>query len=131
MLQGFTKKNLIDAFSIMYSSRRLDEKMLNLLKQGKSFFHMGASGHEASQVAAAFEMQPSYDWSYPYYRDAAFCLKLGMTVREQLLSYLSKRDNANNGRQMPHHYNHRELRIVSQSSATGTQFLQAVGCANV
>ena len=129
MLQGFTKKNLIDAFSIMYSSRRLDEKMLNLLKQGKSFFHMGASGHEASQVAAAFEMQPSYDWSYPYYRDAAFCLKLGMTVREQLLSYLSKRDNGNNGRQMPHHYNHRELRIVSQSSATGTQFLQAVGCA--
>ena len=128
-LKGFTKKQILEVYNNMAVSRRLDEKMLNLLKQGKSFFHMGASGHEAAQLAASFEMRAGKDWFYPYYRDAALCLGLGMTIREQLLSFLSKADNANNGRQMPHHYSHKTLRIVSQSSATGTQFLQAVGCA--
>ena len=128
-LKGFTKKQLLEVFKIMSISRRLDEKMLNLLKQGKSFFHMGASGHEAAQLAASLTMRPGKDWFFPYYRDAALCLGLGMTVREQMLSFLSKSDDANNGRQMPHHYSHKKLRIVSQSSATGTQFLQAVGCA--
>ena len=128
-LKGFTKKQILEVYNSMAVSRRLDEKMLNLLKQGKSFFHMGASGHEAAQLAASFEMRAGKDWFFPYYRDAALCLGLGMTIREQLLSFLSKADNANNGRQMPHHYSHKNLRIVSQSSATGTQFLQAVGCA--
>ena len=128
-LKGFTKKQILEIYSAMATSRRLDEKMLNLLKQGKSFFHMGASGHEAAQLAASVTMRTGKDWFFPYYRDAALCLGLGMTIREQLLSFLSKADNANNGRQMPHHYSHKNLRIVSQSSATGTQFLQALGCA--
>ncbi len=115
---------------LMLLTRRLDEKMLILLKQGKSFFHIGASGHEAIQIAAAVSMIPGKDWSYPYYRDLAFCLQLGMTPEEVLLSFLSKPDDPNSGgRQMPQHYGHRRLRIVSQSSPTGSQFLQAVGCA--
>jgi len=129
-LNGFTKKQVIEVYRKMALSRRLDDKMLILLKQGKSFFHIGASGHEAAQLAAAVMMKPGQDWSFPYYRDGAYCIGLGMTAREQLLSFLAKADDPNSGgRQMPQHYGHKDLRIVSQSSPTGTQFLQAVGCA--
>ena len=129
-LSGFTKKQIIDVYRKMVLSRKLDDKMLILLKQGKSFFHIGASGHEAAQLAAAEMIKPGQDWSFPYYRDGAYCIGLGMTAREQLLSFLAKADDPNSGgRQMPQHYGHKGLRIVSQSSPTGTQFLQAVGCA--
>jgi len=127
-LNGFTKKEILDVYFKMSLSRFLDEKMLILLKQGKGFFHMGASGHEAAQLAASLLIKPGKDWSYPYYRDGAFCLGIGMTAREQLLSFLSKADDPNSGgRQMPMHYGHKNLRIVSQSSPTGSQFLQALG----
>ena len=129
-LSGFTKKQITDVYRKMVLSRKLDDKMLILLKQGKSFFHIGASGHEAAQLAAAEMIKPGQDWSFPYYRDGAYCIGLGMTAREQLLSFLAKADDPNSGgRQMPQHYGHKGLRIVSQSSPTGTQFLQAVGCA--
>ena len=129
-LHGFTKTQILDVFRKMALSRRLDEKMLILLRQGKSFFHIGASGHEAAQLAAAVLIRPGEDWSYPYYRDGAYCIGLGMTAREQLLCFLSRADDPNSGgRQMPQHYGHKNLRIVSQSSPTGTQFLQAVGTA--
>ena len=128
--KGFAKKQLLDLYSTMYMSRKLDEKMLNLLKQGKGYFHIGASGHEATQLAAAEVMKPGKDWSFPYYRDGAYCLGLGMSPREQLLSFLAKADDPNSGgRQMPQHYGHKDLNIVSQSSPTGTQYLQSVGCA--
>ena len=114
----------------MAQSRKLDEKMLILLRQGKSFFHIGGSGHEAAQLAAAEVMRPAEDWAYPYYRDLALCLGLGMTGREQFLSSLARDEDPNSGgRQMPAHYCKKDLRIVSQSSATASQFLQAVGCA--
>ncbi len=127
-LHGFMKKELVGVYRKMVTARRLDEKMLIMLKQGKSFFHIGCSGHEAAQLAASSVMRPTEDWSYPYYRDAAFCLGLGMTSREQLLCFLARKNDPNSGgRQMPQHYGHKDLRIVSQSSPTGTQFLQAVG----
>ena len=126
---GFIKKDLISIYEKMVTARTLDEKMLTMLKQGKSFFHIGCSGHEAAQLAAAEIMRPGEDWAYPYYRDAAFCLGVGMTPKEQLLCFLARKDDPNSGgRQMPQHYGHKNLRIVSQSSPTGTQFLQAVGC---
>ena len=129
-LQGYSKNQILDLYQKMFTSRKLDEKMLILLKQGKSFFHIGASGHEAAQLAAANLMKPNQDWSFPYYRDGAFCIGIGMTPKEQLLSFLARADDPNSGgRQMPQHYGHKKLRIVSQSSPTGTQFLQAVGCA--
>jgi len=127
-LNGFSKKQILEIYYKMALSRALDKKMLILLKQGKSFFHMGASGHEAAQLAASLVIKPGKDWSYPYYRDGAYCLGLGMTSKEQLLSFLSKADDPNSGgRQMPMHYGHKDLRIVSQSSPTGSQFLQALG----
>ena len=129
-LHGFQKKELLDIYNKMYLARTLDEKQLILLKQGKGFFHIGCSGHEGAQLAASNNLNPGKDWVYPYYRDAALCLGLGMTGKEQLLSFLARDDDPNSGgRQMPQHYGHKNLRIVSQSSPTGTQFLQAVGCA--
>ena len=126
--KGHTKKDLKAIYSLMYLSRKLDDKQLIMLKQGKGFFHIGASGHEAVQVAAAKMMKPGLDYAYPYYRDQAFCLSFGMTAEDMLLSFLAKEDDPNSGgRQMPQHYGHKELNIVSQSSPTGTQYLQAVG----
>ena len=112
----------------MALSRQLDNKQLILLKQGKGFFHIGGSGHEAAGMAAALNFKPGSDFAYPYYRDQAFCLGWGMDSREHLLAFLAKENDPNSGgRQMPQHYGHRELNIVSQSSSTGTQLLQAVG----
>ena len=129
-LHGFPKKQVLDIYEKMILSRRLDDKMLIMLKQGKSFFHIGASGHEAAQLAASVLIESGKDWSFPYYRDGAYCIGLGMTSREHLLGFLAKADDpSSGGRQMPQHYGHKDLRIVSQSSPTGTQFLQAVGCA--
>ena len=127
---GFTKTRLLDFYRTMVTARRLDEKMLILLRQGQGFFHIGCAGHEAAQVAAASCFKPGSDWAFPYYREAAFTLQWGLTPREQLLTFLSRADDpASGGRQMPQHYSKADLRIPSQSSPTGTQFLQAVGVA--
>ena len=126
--KGFTKKQLLEIYQQMALSRYLDDKQLILLKQGKGFFHIGGAGHEAAGMAAALAFKPGFDYAYPYYREQAFCLGWGMTSREHLLAFLAKEDDpSSGGRQMPQHYGHKELKIVSQSSSTGTQFLQAVG----
>jgi len=126
--RGFSKKQLINIYNQMALSRYLDEKQLILLKQGKGFFHIGGSGHEASGLAAALSFDNNTDYAYPYYRDQAFCLGWGMTSKDHLLAFLAKEeDPSSGGRQMPQHYGHYPLNIVSQSSPTGTQYLQATG----
>ena len=128
--KGFSKKELLEIYYRMYLSRILDQKQLILLKQGKGFFHIGASGHEAAEIAAAKNINIKTDFSYPYYREQAFCIGLGMTSKDLLLSFLAKEDDPNSsGRQMPQHFGSKKLNIVSQSSPTGTQYLQAVGAA--
>ena len=127
---GLSKEDFIQAYRIMVLSRRMDEKQLMILKQGKSFFHIGGSGHEAAQIAAAASLRPGYDWALPYYRDQAFVLTYGMTPEEIFLAALHREgDPASGARQMPGHFGKKELRIISQSSPTGTQFLHAVGVA--
>ena len=129
-MKKISKKQILDIYSKMYLSRQLDEKQLILLKQGKGFFHIGASGHEAAQLAASVFIDTAKDYSYPYYRNQAYCIGLGMTSKDILLSFLAKKDDPNSsGRQMPQHFSHKDLNIVSQSSPTGTQYLQAVGAA--
>ena len=129
-LYGFQKKDLIRVYENMMLARKLDEKMMTLIRQGKGFFHMACSGHEAAQLAAAHTLNAGKDWSYPYYRDSAFSIAMGMTSKEQLQGFLARADDpSSGGRQLPHHFSKREFNIVTQSSATGTQYLQAVGCA--
>jgi 2-oxoisovalerate dehydrogenase E1 component len=124
------KEELLRAYRTMLLSRRCDEKILILLKQGKSFFHIGGSGHEAAQVAAAAALRAGHDWAFPYYRDQAFALRLGMTAEEMFLISLHRaEDPATGGRQPQGHYGRPDLRIPTQSSPTGTQYLQAVGVA--
>ena len=90
--RGFSKKQLLSIYHQMVLSRYLDNKQLILLKQGKGFFHIGCSGHEAAGMAAAICFKPGFDYAYPYYRDQAFCLGWGMTSRDQLLSFWQKKE---------------------------------------
>ncbi|MEI6806666.1 MAG: thiamine pyrophosphate-dependent enzyme, partial [Myxococcaceae bacterium] len=118
------------AYRLMLLSRELDRKMLILLKQGKSFFHIGCMGHEAIQAAAALCLESKRDYVFPYYRDQALILGMGMSALDCLLGFLGKEgDPSSNARQMPQHYGHKNWNIPSSSSSTGTQYLQAVGCA--
>ena len=127
---AMSKAQMLAAYKIMYSSRLLDEKMLILLKQGKSYFHIGAMGHEALQVACGMAMKSQVDYLFPYYRDQALCLALGQSTYECLLSFLARRDDPHGGgRQMPMHYGNKRINIPTSSSSTGTQFLQALGSA--
>ena len=127
---GLTNDDLVDLYRKMLISRRLDDKMWALNRQGRVPFVVSVSGHEATQIGIAAALDPSKDWSLPYYRDIAFNIGLGVTAEDVFMGVFAKAaDPASGGRQMPNHWSEPDLNLFTHSSVIATQYPHAVGIA--
>ena len=125
-----TKADLTWFLKNVYLSRKTDDAEITMKKQNKAFFQISGAGHEGILSATAKVLKPKHDYFIPYYRDRALCIGLGVTPYEMLCQANGNTgDTASHGRQMPAHWGNVKLNIVSKSSCTGTQFLQACGVA--
>ena len=128
--RGLQAEDLIAIYRVMHTSRMIDDREIAMKRQNRIFFQISGAGHEAIGVAAARVLRPGHDWFFTYYRDRTLCLELGMTPYEVFLADVgAAEDPSTGGRQMPAHFGRADLNIVTSSSPTGTQFNQAVGCA--
>src|SRR5215469_7697460 len=129
--QGLSREDLLRIYRTMFLSRRIDDREIQLKRQNKTFFQISGAGHEGVLAAAGLVLRPGYDWVYPYYRDRALCLALGITPLDMFLESVGAKDDPNSGgRQMPSHWGNPRLHILPRSSATGMQYNHAVGLAD-
>jgi 2-oxoisovalerate dehydrogenase E1 component len=127
---GLSPDDLVRAYRNIYTSRRIDDKEIQLKRQNRIFFQISGAGHEAVQTAIAAQMKPGVDWVFPYYRDRALCLALGVTPYDMFLQAAgAAEDPASSGRQMPSHWGSAKLHIFTTSSPTGSECLPGVGAA--
>ena len=128
--RGVSSQEALDDYRMACLSRATDERQLTLHKQGRAYFHISGEGHEILLIGLARSLRPGYDWFFPYYRDLALVLSLGVHPRDVLYQAVgAAADPASGGRQMPSHWGDKRLNIATQSSPTGSQCLPAVGCA--
>jgi 2-oxoisovalerate dehydrogenase E1 component len=128
--RGVSADEAIEDFRLACVSRALDDREIALQRQSKAFFQISGAGHEALYLGLARNLRPGYDWFFPYYRDGSLMLGLGVAPKDLLLQAVGSADDpASGGRQMPCHWSFPELNVVTQSSATGSQCIPAVGCA--
>ncbi|MCU1485905.1 MAG: bfmBAB [Actinomycetia bacterium] len=127
---GYAIEEVLADFHLACVARAIDERELTLQKQNKVFFEISGAGHEALGLGLARSLRSGQDWFFPYYRDLALVLGLGVTPEEVLLQAVgSAADPSSAGRQMPSHWGHAERHVVTQSSPTGSQLPGATGCA--
>ena len=129
-LGGLDRQSLLDLYRTMLLARKVDDKEIQLKRQNKIFFQINGVGHEAVGAALGHVMRPAHDWFFFYYRDRAAALGLGQSPFEQFQQAAGTTEcPQSGGRQMPSHFSSPKLNITNTSSPTGSQFLQAVGCA--
>ncbi|HYZ92183.1 MAG TPA: dehydrogenase E1 component subunit alpha/beta [Actinomycetota bacterium] len=128
--RGVEASEAIEDFRRACISRAIDDREIALQRQSKAFFQISGAGHEALYLGLARDLRPGYDWFFPYYRDGSLMLGLGVEPKDLLLQAVgSAEDPSSGGRQMPCHWSFPELNVVTESSATGSQCIPAVGCA--
>ncbi len=127
---GLSREQLLRMYRDMVLTRKVTDRMVALQRQGRVAFFISGQGQEATQVGVAHAIKKGVDWVFPYYRDQGICIAVGMTARDLMLDLYAKEEGpCSHGRQMPSHFGHPGLRIVSGSSPVATQTLHAVGCA--
>jgi len=126
------KKILKEAFSTMATAKAMAMLYENNFKIVSKYVHATSRGHEAIQIAMALQLLPQ-DYAFPYYRDDAMLLGIGMQPYDLMLQLMAKKDDPFSGGRT--YYCHPSLKeadkpkIPHQSSATGMQAIPATGAA--